>query len=129
MVAFSRYHVVLSYSDSNVVLSYDSYLTKNINIFYFRYSPPPKRTPDNTSSAPRERSRSPIQRRQYPSPPRYPNLEGSGSPGDIGDEIQEEIRRQKRRQEEERRREDRRRRHQKREELERREAEERKKRE
>lgn len=62
------------------------------------------------------RSRSPFNR--FPPEPRLVE-----SPKDISDEIQEEMRRQKRKAEEDRRREERRKRHQKREENEQREAE------
>ena len=118
---------------NKIIISKKFLPTVIVTKLLIRHSPPPKcaRSPGNTAGSFRERSRSPQQRRQFPSPPRFPNRERSGSPGerDIGDEIQEEIRRQKRRQEEERRREERRRRHQKREEMERRGIDERKKRE
>lgn len=111
------------------------------------------RSPQERNRSPSSRDRSPYARvKSSPrdrshsgnrSSPRSPSYFGRGrspsfnrfqdktktSPKDIGDEIQEEMRRQKRRAEEERRREERRKRHQRREENERREAEERKRRE
>jgi len=91
---------------------------------YRRQSPPYRR-----QSPPYRRDPSPHKRDSSPPYSRVSEARNNSPAKDIGDEIQEEIRRQKRRQEEERRREERRKRHAKREETERRDIDERRRRE